>query len=436
MAGYLVVKGALFPDEAAACRERLQEAGAQAASLDWPELDERPVLAAYVHELCGDEAFLDQPAQPLEAPAAGFPSAVQGGNEPQHWARGYLQQNDVQLCQGLLAVWALSDVPGKAGGFHLVAASHRSNVETPAGVRDGSRDMGLWVQPALAAGDLLLCAASTLHGMRPWRGEARPLLACRFVAAEARRSLPQPDEQPPPAWVRDLPPSARAIATPSTGGPAPTVRSDGRACSHDEMDGPFHPTIYGRNPDSGIDEAEFYHWDLCGHLMLPGVMDPAWLREANEALDACADRVHQGGAPHRESQRLTGTPLASLSGLFELPPPHCEPFRAMIAHPAVVQRLNWMMGSGFRLGPARAMCYEPGSSGLYLHGGGEPARSRNHYAFQNGRTQCESVNVAWQLGDVGEGRAGSCTCPAATRPVTPCRGASSCARTIWGWSVT
>ena len=140
--------------------------------------------------------------------------------------------------------------------------------------------------------------------------------------------------------------------------------------------------------------------------MLPGVMDPAWLREANEALDACADRVHQGGAPHRESQRLTGTPLASLSGLFELPPPHCEPFRAMIAHPAVVQRLNWMMGSGFRLGPARAMCYEPGSSGLYLHGGGEPARSRNHYAFQNGRTQCESVNVAWQLGDVGEGEGG------------------------------
>ena len=89
-----------------------------------------------------------------------------------------------------------------------------------------------------------------------------------------------------------------------------------------------------------------------------------------------------------------------------MPQPHCEPFRAMIAHAAVVQRLSWMMGSGFRLGPVRAMCYAPGSAGLFLHGGSEPANSRNHYALQNGRAQCESVNVAWQLGDVGENDGG------------------------------
>ncbi len=73
----------------------------------------------------------------------------------------------------------------------------------------------------------------------------------------------------------------------------------------------------------------------------------------------------------------------------------------MIAHAPVVQRLNWMLGGGFSLGHVRAMCYEPGSCGLFMHGSPEPAFGRNHYHLQNGRSYCESVNVAWQLVDTG-----------------------------------
>jgi hypothetical protein len=392
VSGFLVVKGALFADEVAWCNQQLDTEGCKR---DWPELYEHPILAAYVHELCGEDYYLDQPIRPLDLANGETSHLLTGGNEPLNWSRAYHQQNEVQLCQGLVAVWALTDVAAGDGGFHLVPASHKSWVETPLSVRDGGDDMGLMVQPVLAAGDLLLCAASTLHGMRPWSSDQqRRLLACRFLATEARRSLPEPEANPLPAWITELPPAARAIATPFTGGPTPTVHSDGLTCTYEENGEPFHPSIYIRNLDPGIDEREFYHWDLCGHLVLRGVMDAVWLAAANAAIEANTERIHQGSAPHKGSRRLKGTPLASLTGLFELPQPHCEPFRAMIAHPTIVQRLNWMMGSGFRLGPVRAMCYAPGSSGLFLHGGGEPANSRNHYALQNGRTQCESVNVA------------------------------------------
>eukprot|EP01043_Picozoa_sp_COSAG02_P119841 COSAG02_NODE_56538_length_285_cov_0.725806_1_plen_37_part_10 len=36
----------------------------------------------------------------------------------------------------------------------------------------------------------------------------------------------------------------------------------------------MHPSIYKRDPDSEIDELEFFHWELCGYLVLRGVMDP------------------------------------------------------------------------------------------------------------------------------------------------------------------
>jgi hypothetical protein len=44
-----------------------------------------------------------------------------------------------------------------------------------------------------------------------------------------------------------------------------------------------------------------------------------------------------GGAVHRPR----------FGGLYTLPQPHCAPFRRMLAHPAVVERMNWMLGLGW-----------------------------------------------------------------------------------------
>ena len=75
----------------------------------------------------------------------------------------------------------------------------------------------------------------------------------------------------------------------------------------------------------------------------------------------------------------------------------------MLAHPAIVQRLTWMEGSGFYFNwyrGANPFCAVKGTPGQGLHGGAEPLKPLHSYVLQNGRTYCESVNVAWQLRDI------------------------------------
>jgi ectoine hydroxylase-related dioxygenase (phytanoyl-CoA dioxygenase family) len=427
VAGYLIVRRVLSSEQLLTWNQALDQVDGDPATPEWPELYEHPALASYVEQLCGEDYLLDGRPWLLGDQVGDTPVRLTGGNEPLDWSRAYYQQNGSRYCLGLLAIWALTDVKAGAGGFSMVAASHKGCVETPEKVLSGTDDMGLTMQPVLEAGDLLLCAQTTLHAMRRTQDSgSQRLIACSFVGAEARRSAVA--EEPAPAWMDELDPLQRAVMRRSSACPAPLLRSDGKTCQLEEQGGNFHPSIYIRNPDSDIDIDEFYHWDLCGHLVLQGVMDEAWLAAANAAIEACPqDGLSMGGDSARGSRRLAGTATASVNGLFELPQPHCQPFRAMIAHPAVVQRLNWMMGSGFFFGSARAMNYAQGSAGLFLHGGSEPARSRNHYALQNGRTYCESVNVAWQLGDVNEADGGFVCIPGSHKaryPVPP--GVVSC----------
>jgi hypothetical protein len=51
---------------------------------------------------------------------------------------------------------------------------------------------------------------------------------------------------------------------------------------------------------------------------------------------------------------LAGTGRPDLQDLFNLPEPYCHPFRRMLAHPAVISRLNWMIGA---VCPSYQFCY-------------------------------------------------------------------------------
>ena len=115
--------------------------------------------------------------------------------------------------------------------------------------------------------------------------------------------------------------------------------------------------------------------------------------EANEAVDKFQDRIVVGSelAGGSVSQAGTGRPL--LSGLLDLPNPYNAPFRRMIAHPAVVQRLNWMGGSGYRTGGATVFCAGQGTSGHALHDGNEPMTPSRGYYFKNGRSYAETSQL-------------------------------------------
>ena len=96
-------------------------------------------------------------------------------------------------------------------------------------------------------------------------------------------------------------------------------------------------------------------------------MDKQWLVAANAAFDAhgydpvnirlvpeACMRANGHVWPEDTSQKLRNAPAPGPSqapgdgavhrprfgGLYTLPQPHCEPFRRMIAHPPIVQRLK------------------------------------------------------------------------------------------------
>ena len=131
---------------------------------------------------------------------------------------------------------------------------------------------------------------------------------------------------------------------------------------------------------------EMYQWDCCGHLILRNVMPPAWLAAANTALDH-----------HEETQDSL-----PMGGLLGLEPPHADPFARMLDHPAIVSRLNWIMGPGWVIegptGPMNAVQGE--STALEIHSGGAPVTPISLVRVRHGRSYTEVVKVAWQLRDV------------------------------------
>ena len=434
VAGYLILPGVLKAAEIKACNQALEQLGPVEGALDWTApgcepllaLRDHPVLLQYLEQICGEDFRLDQSPRLLDAGAGKGEAFLSGGSEWQDWSRAYRHYNGVRFCQGVRVLWALADVNEGDGGLVVVPASHNSTVDAPRDLLSGADDMGLVVQPVLQAGDLLLCAESVMRGLRPWKGPGpQRLLECGYISAGVRPSAESEikgEESDMPEWTAALTPLQRAVLhNPNRSYPPPVVHSDGKTAQIAEEPGIFHPSIYSRNSDSGIDEKELFHWDLCGHLVLRGVMDADWLAAANEAIDANPDQIHTGGSAADDSGPLAGTGVGR-SGMGEpwkLPAPYGEPFQRMIANPALVQRLNWIMGSGFECMMCSGFLSGKGSSGHTLHASITPAKMTNHYRQQNGRVYCEYLNAAWQLRDVTRADGGFVCVPGSHKTCYP-----------------
>lgn len=394
--GYLIIRNVLTTDEIRACVNEMAKGQALSASSlpnAFARLRDHTLLAGYLDELMVGEREAVGTPWVIGACERMDNGHLVGGNEPRNVSRMYHHQNGVRFCQNMLAIWALSDVDEDDGGLALVPASHRSQVQTPRELLTRSDDMNVVRQPALNAGDLILCAASTLHGF--CQSEAH-LVAFEY-ASDSVQIMPKHKWGD---WISELTPLQKAVFVPE-GCPdtPPVILSDG-VVAHVASDADIlHPSIFKYDEDCGIDAREFYLWDLCGHVVLKNVMDAAWLEAANRAMDVCFDHI-VGGIADKGSKVMSDGDLPTLKDIFELPKPHCDPFREMAVDPAVILRLNWMMGSGFRCRDARAICSAEGWAGHRLHSGADPVKPKNTYVMQNGRVYCDSINVAWQLRDV------------------------------------
>ena len=427
--GFIIVRGVLSPDELAACNKVLDQvpSGAElpAAAAERPPfttLRDHPVLSRYTEALCGEDYRLDTgPALPG---AQGKRAArLSGGGEWLDWSRAYFHRNGVRHCQGLTALWALDDSAPCKGGLVLIPASHNSAVEAPAEVLTGTADMGLTEQPSLRPGDLLLCADALVRGFRMRPGTRAPrILAYNFINRLVRphdwSNLDAGELYP---WAAELSPEEQAVLhNPARRGHPLVIRADEETCRLEPEPAIYHPSIYRRDPEAAIDAREFYYWDLCGHLLIKGAMDAAWVAAANAAIDANPDRIDTvESSGQKDSTRLWGTHRSWLRNAWSLPPPHGEPFRRMIANPKLIKRLNWMMGSGYEATKCEVLCSGPGGAGHALHAGGTTQSETNHYTFRNGRCYSEYINVAWQLRDVRAADGGFCCIPGSHKAAYP-----------------
>ena len=156
-----------------------------------------PVLVNYLNQICGTGFRLEQLPRLLAddpASAVAFDSPLSGGDEPRDQARAYFHQNERRQCQLVRAIWALADVNDGDGGLVFVQASHKTNVAAPAGVLDGTQDLGLVRQISLQAGDLLLLADT--RSMASARGRAADQCACSITVLPRAASFSKPAAVP------------------------------------------------------------------------------------------------------------------------------------------------------------------------------------------------------------------------------------------------
>lgn len=421
--GFIHIPQALTPAEVDACNQALDAVGGEEGGLlDSPHgdpfraLQQHPVLQGYLDSLCGPDSVMDHPPTLVAGADAAAAAPLSAGAPERQRRLRYANFGDTRVSHGVRIFLALAPTTN-AGGVLLVPASHNRSSEPPADFLSGAVDLEMTEETALQAGDLLICAATLLWGVR---GRPDRVIEMEYITSRAMPSAGYPEIEAP-EWTAGLTQEQLAVVGRRTSGRGGTVISDGERTWVASVEEPPVTVQLNLDEHSLPDLHELWFWDVRGYLVLRGVMDEAWLAAANLAVDAALEaqdslpaghpsaiedvpeqalRENHWKWPEDTSPRLYGEiNRPRIGGLYQLPKPHCEPFRKMIAHPAIVQRLNWMLGYGFRESTEPMCCvYPTGTTGGSLHG-----QSPGGYTVFNGRPLSDQVNVAWALHDEAPG---------------------------------
>ncbi len=244
--GYLIVRGALSAEEVAECNAALdhfwdrieprQESLARGAAaltgesgrleldgmLGWPEphrtpfrrLLVHPVVVSRLNGLCGRGFRLDHGPLLIGSTKGTEGHRLHGAGTPFSPANWYHQQNGRIHCRGVTVTWQLADCNEGDGGFCIVPGSHKSSEQTPPELRTVDDTMGLVVQPAMRAGDVLFFAETATHGTLSWRAEhERRSVLYKYAARAAARAVGRhfEPEKRYGEWVEELTPEQRAL---------------------------------------------------------------------------------------------------------------------------------------------------------------------------------------------------------------------------------
>ena len=312
--GFLIIRGALRGAELAECQALAAEGVVPAG------LATHPVALRHVQQLCGAAWRLQGEASLVDwEAAAASGSHIAGGSVPHDHSRAYYRQNGSRWCQGLRALWALADAPsdGHGSGVRLLPASHTLNVPIPGAVLRGEdcylEALGMDLQPALEAGDLLLHAATLAYGLHSRSKHAPPLVQCNYLAVFVRPADLFADVSftGDEAFIAELSAEERCVlGLPPTDCPnhkpppyvglQPALLSDGKVTRLEtptevaaRAGQPYHPSGLSPPGSSGncaesaeVDPLEYFYWELTGFLVVRGAMDSTLLA-GTHVVPAC-----------------------------------------------------------------------------------------------------------------------------------------------------
>jgi hypothetical protein len=451
-AGYLHLPGVLTLTEAAAAAAALDLGGRRSGPTAVAEqLLHHAAIKTRLAQLLASEPHNQQDrvlgadggftckrdGEAAELVAADCTAALSGGPGPGgvvDMTRSYFNQAGHRFVHGVVVVWAVGSGQTPAGGYAVVPGSHKATAEVPADFRSRRNltplaNLGILQQPPLRAGDVLLVSSAVLQGAHhraSSAGVAPRLLRCEFLSRRARPRSPEDGQadagggwhQPgghdralEPVWMGELTDVERVVMGLD---PHRTVYTHGGR-SWLEKEPPsttaVHPSALVPNPSwSAQQQEEFFLWETCGFLILRNVMDPPWLAQANEAIEWAKSQPQDG--PFRIGNgdgNMNGNWLTPLA----LPKPHNLPYKRMIACPAVMERLAWIMGEGFvHYGSAPVRLADKGHGAQGIHAGLMEDDKDYHYVIsQNGRSYAESINCSWQLADHCPLGGGVCVVP-------------------------
>jgi hypothetical protein len=243
--GYLVIKGALSPDEVAEANAAIDHHADQiqirpndlahgsrtlqgtigrgdlSGMLTWEKpycnifrhLMVHPNATPYLEELLGPEfRFEGMGLITMNEGAEGF--WFHEGATPYDRSRNYHYHNG-RIYGGMTNVaYQLTDVEPGQGGFACLPGSHKANYPCPGDIRLYEAHQNRFVQPSARAGDAILFVECLMHGTLPWSGKhQRRSLRCVYNCGVVGEGL-MGTHVPPPFYEELTEAQKASIAAP------------------------------------------------------------------------------------------------------------------------------------------------------------------------------------------------------------------------------
>jgi ectoine hydroxylase-related dioxygenase (phytanoyl-CoA dioxygenase family) len=166
--------------------------------------------------------------------------------------------------------------------------------------------------------------------------------------------------------------------------------------------------VEDRGPTSlELDALQRYTLDVRGYLVFDDVLDARAVAGLRAAIDA---RRLPRAADTIESQRFgQGGQLFAWDTAFA----------DLVDHPVVVAVLRHLIGPHVRLDHAYGITMRAGTSGLGLHGPGQPFDPSQYYLHRMGATRSGLVTFTWALSDGRPGQGGFGCIPGSHRTEEP-----------------